>query len=113
MAEPYGLGDQVAWLTLDRDKVLVQRATVIEPVVEVGPNRFEVTTDRGREFVDSTGEGNLLLPLDEELWKETEQHPEGWAVVEEGRVGGLELVVTVEFREPTVEQGLDGDGREH
>ena len=65
MNAPYAPGDQAAWLELDDEGLHVTRAWV-KSVEEEG-NRWRVETTYGTELVNDQGEGQELVPIDNEL----------------------------------------------
>jgi hypothetical protein len=65
MNAPYAPGDQAAWLELDDEGLHVTRAWV-ESVEKEG-NRWRVETTYGTELVNDQGEGQELVPIDNEL----------------------------------------------
>lgn len=105
MSTPYEVGDNVAYINLEGEVLRVRRATV-ENIEHVADNRFEVTTEFGKETVDRDGEGALVLPLDLELWQEFERQGDDYTVSETAR--DLQQELDVEMPSQDLDSGRDG-----
>jgi hypothetical protein len=101
---PYVVGDSAVRFILDQDRVTVH-TTRIEGI-EPHRDGWRVTDSIGVQHdVNRDGEGAELVPLDHELSQELRKWGDGYEVVQEGRLHGLETV-----EDP--EQELDGGGLE-
>src|SRR5688572_8181888 len=104
MTAPYAVGDAAVRFLLIEDRVEVYTTEI--KGVERFRDGWRVYDHIGKPHeVDSEGVGAELVPLDGALRAELLQRGEGFRVVEEERLSGLELVE--EMPEPSLDGGRD------
>ena len=103
MAErpPYVVGDQAVRFVLSEDKITVH-TTRIEAIEPHGAGWRVMDSIGKRHDVDREGVGVELVPLDLELSQELRKWGDGYEVVQEGRLHGLETV-----QDPEQDMGLE------
>lgn len=107
MAAPYGIGDEAVRLVVVDDQVLVYTTRITE-IEQTRPNEWKVWDHANLpHVVDEQGVGKMLVPMEQEWLRELDERGEGFVIVDESRLKGLELVQEV----PS--QNLGGNGREY
>jgi hypothetical protein len=105
MEPPYRTGDPAVRFILSGDTVQVYTTRIID--MEAHGDGWRVWDHAGiPHVVDGEGVGTLIVPVDQELARELATKGEGFTVVEEGRLRGLELIE--EMAEPDLDGGRDG-----
>lgn len=107
MAAPYRIGDEATRFVVQDDQVLVYTTRITE-IEQTRPGEWKVWDHANLpHLVDEQGVGKMLVPMEPEWRRELDERGEGFAIVDEGQLRGLELVQEIP------PQQLGGDGREY
>jgi hypothetical protein len=80
MTAPYRPGQEAVALFLVDEGVRVHETRIYDAYPDALEGRWHVSHELGETIVDGKGEGAYLLPLNDELRAELQQHGDGYLV---------------------------------